>query len=229
MSALQQTLLALAVAAGGGATDPYFANVQALLHFDGTPGSGTFLDSSSFGRTVTTGGTISASNAKFGQSGLLNGVDTSVPISSINLRTHAWTAETSLHSNLTTAEILTLGAGGGDLYLEVISGTLYLGDGVTNNIVASVSITSGVREDWAVSFDPADPIALGPIYRVFKNGTEVANSTTLLKSTTTTEFHIGARPGVASYANGYFDESRFSDVCRYTGSYTPDAAPFPDA
>lgn len=40
-------------AGGGGATDPHFAKVPLLLHFDGANGSKTFTDSSSYARTST--------------------------------------------------------------------------------------------------------------------------------------------------------------------------------
>ena len=43
-------------------SDPYFSNVQLLLHFDGTNGSTTFVDSSNSARSVVTYGVISDPN-----------------------------------------------------------------------------------------------------------------------------------------------------------------------
>ena len=53
-------------------TDPYFANVQLLLHFDGTNGSTSFIDSSSAARTVSVysgSPVLTTSNLKFGSAG----------------------------------------------------------------------------------------------------------------------------------------------------------------
>ena len=54
--------------ATGNVTDPDFANVQLLLHMDGSNGSTTFTDSSSAARTVTVSGNtqISTAQSKFG-------------------------------------------------------------------------------------------------------------------------------------------------------------------
>lgn len=57
------------------ATDPYFANVQLLLHADGADGSAVFTDSSSFARSLITASglaqpSISATKSKFGGSSL---------------------------------------------------------------------------------------------------------------------------------------------------------------
>ena len=64
MSAIQQALLSY----GGGVGDPNFANVMLLVHMDGTNGSTTFTDSSSFARTLNTrnSAAVSTASPKFG-------------------------------------------------------------------------------------------------------------------------------------------------------------------
>src|ERR1700677_981632 len=52
--------------------DPYFNDVALLLHFDGTNGSTTYTDSSSYANVLTTQGTAALATAasKFGPTGL---------------------------------------------------------------------------------------------------------------------------------------------------------------
>jgi hypothetical protein len=60
-----------------GATDPDFANVVLLLHMDGSDGSTTFTDSSSYARTATVNGNaqIDTAESKYGgAAGLFSGV-----------------------------------------------------------------------------------------------------------------------------------------------------------
>ncbi len=59
-----------ASAAGGGPTDPYFAYVQSLMHFDGTNGSTTTTDVISGQVWTSVGGVLSTTAAKFGPTGL---------------------------------------------------------------------------------------------------------------------------------------------------------------
>lgn len=74
---------------GGGQsapTDPYFANVSALFHFDGANGSTTFTDSSANNIVPTRvgNGTISTAQAKFNQSYLnVSGARIELPASSL--------------------------------------------------------------------------------------------------------------------------------------------------
>ena len=65
----------------GPTNDPYWANVVLLLHMDGTDGSTTFTDSSSYARAMTAAGNaqIDTAEFKFGTaSGLFDGTGDSV-------------------------------------------------------------------------------------------------------------------------------------------------------
>lgn len=73
VAACRSKLIRTPVVAGG---DPYFANVVLLAHMNGTDASTTFIDSSSYGRTITALGDaqIDTAQSKFGgASGLFDG------------------------------------------------------------------------------------------------------------------------------------------------------------
>lgn len=78
-------------------TDPYFSSVHLLLHFEGSNGSTTFIDSSSFSRTVTLsspGPTISTINPLVEtSSGLFTGLDGNLVVADYGLTNVSFTIE----------------------------------------------------------------------------------------------------------------------------------------
>ena len=115
----------------------------------------------------------------------------------------------------------TAGAAGQALYLNEISGTVYFGDGVTNNISFSNSLLP--INSWAhiaCTFD-------GTTYRVFINGTSAGSSTSLLSNYTLNSIDVGARlVSVTNYATGYISNFRITGgTALYTATFTPPTAP----
>ena len=78
-------------------TDPYFSSVHLLLHFEGSNGSTTFIDSSSFARSVTLsspGPTISTINPLVGtSSGLFTGAGGNLVVADFGLTNVSFTIE----------------------------------------------------------------------------------------------------------------------------------------
>ncbi len=198
-------------------SDTSFSSVQSLLHFEGTNGSTTIYDSSSFHRTVTlvNGAKLSTAQAKFGTSSLLLNGSTdyiTIPLPSFNIRTSRYTLETHLYylSNTTNG----IFCNDNTFYLQTIGGTLYLGDGTANPIAVSHSMITGNWYHIALSFDLTT-------YRIYIDGTLVGSTTTLLTATSLTLLQVGARPTQNQYHNGYIDEVRVTiGVTRYTSNFT---------
>jgi hypothetical protein len=206
-------------------SNPPFANVVLLLHGDGANGSTTIIDSSPSPKTVTAVGNaqISTAQSKFsGSSIALDGAgdELTTTIDPINIRTDLYTIETWCFLNSLVNYSL-IGVNG-NFYIIVAGSNVLVGDGLTNNIVASSSILpTGTWFHIALSFD-------GATYRLFVDGILRAQSTTLLKSFSLTGIRIGAYS--PSYAlNGYVSEFRIATNWGYVSDFLPPSAPFPDS
>ncbi len=214
--------------------DPYWASVALLLRCDGTVGSSSFPDISTAVNTVTAGSTaarVSATQAKWDQSGEFTGVSTSyikaTPIGGeFNISTQTyWTAECWFYQ--------TAGAGAIFGCSNAVGG----GNGFrvnTSNLQASNSGTWGTLASWTAASNNAwHHIAVtkdSSTIRVFIDGVLVGTATSVVLG------YSSGQPfciGIASNSNqepltGFIDEVRWTNVCRYTATFTPPTAPFPD-
>lgn len=218
-----------AAAAGGGATDPNFANVVALLHMDGADASTTFTDVK--GNTWTTNGspTISMAQSKFGGSSLLldaNGEWLRCNTAAFNLGTGDFTIEDWIY--LTTVNKLNVinaqTANGFSLSVTNGNKLQFAQAFVAARLTGSINI---VANTWT---HVAATRASGTL-RLFVNGTQdgsVANTNDLNASDT----GIGGYTGVVSTdtLRGHIDDCRLTKgVARYTASFTPPTSAFPDS
>lgn len=219
---------------GGTPTDPYWANVVSLLHFDGADGSTTFTDQT--GKTWTASGNaqIDTAQSKFGgAAGLFDGVGDyiSTPDSADFYFTADFTLETFYRpAAIGSRQFL---CGQGDVGAE--------------NIRSMIEVTTtGLVKFWcssAVTLQTATSISAGSWYHIAitRNGTahtiwvDGISRATLTSATIPADyagvFNIG-RCGdyVGLTANGHFDEFRITKgVARYTSNFTPPSAPFPDS
>lgn len=206
---------------GGGGGDPYWANVFALLHMDGTEGSTTFPNQK--GGTATVNGAVSVSTAQSrfgGASGLFSGgrLGLGGPNLSGDFTIEGWIYPTALGSNRSIAGIQT---GSTNIWMYLVSdGRLAFSYGNYNANGGKVTLNT-----WHhVAFT-----RLGTKCSVFLNGQEV--SYTFASAVTVSgPFLIGQRANGTTPFAGHIDEFRITvGVARYTGNFTPPDTPFPDS
>lgn len=221
-------------AAGGGGSDPYFANVKALLHCDGTNGSTTFTDVTGKTWAPDTGTPqISTSQYKFGGA--------SGSFSSANL--------TCTHSDFSSL-------GGGDFTLEtwVYANSLAsarvlfcMGDNSTNywqcmihpsagliinifgsNILSQGNMTGLSTGVWMhIAF-----VRSGNNLYGFVDGASSASSGSgaSMPSITSNKLYFASNNTPAGFMDGYLDDIRITGgVARYTSGFTPPSSAFPDS
>ena len=205
----------------GIAPDPDFANVSLLLHMDGTNGSTTFTDSSSSALTVTANGNaqISTAQSKFGgAAGLFDGTGDFLSFPGISIGTSTdCTLECWFYR--TGGEALFGDSSGGNYQLlAVFAGKLYAY--WNGNEVEGGTVTNSTWHHAAVTRSSGT-------MRLFLNGTLLA---TAAGNTQTFSIAKVAQATNRSDFNGYIDDARVTvGVARYTASFTPPTAPFPDA
>ncbi len=215
------------------ATDPYFANVVLLLHCDGVNDSTTFTDSSSAARTFTTFGNakIDTSQYKFGGvSGKFDGSGDHITAPSstdFNFGTGDFTIETWIRFNVFPAASGTIVGnypGTWALQYRPDQGnkiTLYDGSA---NYSGALSLSTATWYHFAVT-------RAGTSLRFFVDG--VQSGSTLTNSTnfsTANTLCVGQLNGLGQEVNGWLDDMRITKgVARYTASFTPPIAAFPNS
>lgn len=221
-------------------TDPNFANVSLLLHFEGANGGTTFTDNSlnGFTPTVTATARTATNQAKFGAS----------------------SGEMFSGGKLSYADNAAFELGGGDFTIETFKRFSALpGSGVAVRIGAKFESVGNQRSYAFYQFNNAgtqqlmfsyssDGIAAtdvtenytpptgtwihyavtrsGNSLRFFINGTQVGTT----KTVTATFFNGTAPYEIGTNSNGWFDDYRLTKgVARYTSDFTVPPVPFPDA
>lgn len=222
---------------GGGPTDPFFANVTALLHFDGANGGTSFPDVK--GTTWTPQGSVSTSTAqkKFGTaSGNFTGSGNN-PIQAANttalqLGTALFTIEGWFSPN---APITSFGMcyqkginSSGGITLGVTPTTVTLRcNGTTDTIVTGLTISGFTHIAWVR--DASNVVS------IYVNGTRVFTGTITFNNNDVGILQIGANDftsGNSSFSyRGYIDEFRITKgVARYSGaSISVPTSPFPNS
>lgn len=209
-------------------TDPYFANVSLLLHMDGSNGSTTFTDRSSYARTVTRSGNtqISTAQSKFGgASALFDGSGDFLNFADATEleMTGDFTVECFVYPTVTLDQIIA-GHSIQNVQLFRINGgavgslAFFLnGTQVFSNTAAG--ITANQWKHLAISRS-------GSTTRMFVDGVQKGSSNT----SWTGSFKINRIGGAFTFDfQGNLDEFRITKgVARYTTNFTPPTAPFPD-
>jgi len=231
------------------ASDPYFANVNLLLHFDGTSGTATFTDSSSYNVSLTAFGTttsptISSTQQKFGPTSLyVNGTQTVyTPASAVNIfgtnnfTIECWFYPTSyssapgIISNILTAfttdkwAVTLTNAGYPQFWVYDISG------GSVAFLTTTTAVTLNAWSHIAVTRN-------GSTFYLFLNGAQLTTGTSsssldTTNGATTSTIVIGGEE-TSNAANpymfsGYIDEVRITNgIARYTANFAVPTAPFP--
>ena len=240
----QASNTAIATAKGWTLTDLYYSSVKLLLHFDGTNGQTTAVDSSGTPKTITAQGTgrLSTAQPKFGTASAVSEASYS----------NGWTTPDSADwwfgSSLFTveADVYYTTVPGGSEVATVVSqwqaaqqswflghvngafGLWYSTDG-TNNPNVSAAWTPTVNTHYHVAVDRDS----SNVIRVYINGvvlTSATVSSTFKDSTGVLQIGGGGSanglPGMA----GYIDEVRITKgVARYAGAFYPPTAPYLNA
>ena len=207
------------------ALDPYFPNVQLLLHMEGANDANVFTDSSTAARSVTVRGNAKTKTDqyKFGASSLYLPGDTSglEMIGGVSVGTstdctlECWVRPENLG-----------GGPGGTIFGDVVVQILRISfDDLYSFWQQEIESTNNciVDNQWQ---HVAITRSSGTI-RLFASGVKVAEGTG--NSAEFAARYIGYGAG-APWFRGWMDEIRWTiGVARYTANFTPPTEPFPDA
>lgn len=220
----------LMIASSSPTTDPYWANVVSLLHFDGADGSTTFTDESGKIWTAHGSAQIDTAQSKFGGGALLldgsNAYISTAAHADFGFGTgdftvEAWVRYSSIPSTDFCIFDLRTGSGhNGLFYIYPGSGRLTYYNGTTYGNVGAAPSTGA----WAhVAFTRA-----GGTLRGFLGGALQWSVLMAGDFGATRPCRIGNNFAGSSGAVGHIDEARITKgVARYTENFTPPSAPFP--
>jgi len=219
-------LRAAATARTSGPTDPYFANVVALLHMDGSNGGTTFTDVK--GHTWTpTAVTTSTASKKFGTASAAFGGSATLTSTHADyvMGTGDMTFEFFMNlASITTTQVIAApgnyGAGSG-FELYVSGGVLYLYSG------GAIADTSGFSTLAAGTWQHIALVRASSVPKLFVDGALQSAGVTW---TNTLSDNIVSLALTGWALSGNIDELRITKgVARYSSNFTPATAAFPDA
>ena len=214
------------VVSGGGATDPFAANVVLFLKGDGTNGSTSIVDSSPSPKTISVFGTaqISTAQSKYGGSSLFatntttgNFVQAATTINlSANYTFEAWVYQTAAQdcTLLAASEV-------GDVDFAITGSQIRIGrTNISWDVIANVTFTYNTFQH--ISFSRS-----GTTQKIFLNGVEVFSGNYGTGLTVTFPRVMCTRDTFAGLyvrqLNGYIDSVRLTDsVARYTANFNPE-------
>lgn len=225
-------------------TDPFFANVSLLVHFNEPDASTTFLDSSSVGNTLTPNhnAQINDTIVKWGMGAYYSGggfsdyvstpVTTSGPLdlSTGDFTVEGWFYQTSSNSfSCPFVGCVVNGVSG--WYISFIpsapnqvSAQLFIG-GVNKSVSSNIGITRDTWHHFAF-------VRSGDVWNIYIDG--VGSPLPLTQSGNLgapgTVLAFGSHPAVGSVSIDYLDDIRITKgVARYTADFTPPTEEFPDS
>jgi len=246
--------IANTVFTGTKSDDPNYSSVSLLLNGNGTNGSITFTDSSSYAHTVTANGDTQISTAQFkfggasmyfdGSGDYLSILDSDqFEIGSGDFTFEAWIYLTgysaAYQGQYYVAEIIckdSSSTGRGFTFAVNGTSTSWTSLGVTlfssnNTYIATSATTSFDLNTWY----HVAAVRNGTSLRFYKNGVDVGGGTNATSvQNTTTVVTVGSESpyfistGNAYYFPGYIDDLRITKgVARYTSNFTPPTAQLP--
>lgn len=244
MGAIQRMLVSGAAAA---ATDPFFASVLSLLHFDGVDGSTTITDQKIRTWAVNGNAQLDTAQAKFVPSSLLlDGTGDWITLTSsaadFDMGSGNYTLECFARSAGTqsgSALFATIRSGSGPVHFAIgfCNGTagsatgaqLFFGFFTGSVWVAAVAPSGLTLNTW----QHVAGVRNGTTYTLYVDGVSVATVTDATANpTANTAPLIGRRweNTLPNGFNGHIDEARITKgVARYTANFTPPTAAFPNS
>lgn len=216
---------------GGGSSDPYWASVVSLLHFDGADGSTVFTDQT--GKVWTRNGNtqIDTDQYKFGgASGLFDGVDDDLTYAAhadFGFGTGDFTWEAQVRRQNGDCVIFDNRGSGADTASIVCfidsSGRLnyYDTSTKTGSSASLVTVSTWAHVAWCRG---------SGVIRMFANGVQVFSGSNSVNMGTPKPMRIGRDVVNGADYSGHIDEVRITKgVCRYLTDFTPPAAAFPNS
>lgn len=216
------------------ASDPYWANVSALLHLDGANGSTTFTDQTGKTWTRNAGAVISTAQSKFGGASLkcagatLDSID-SPSSADFTMGTGDFTIEFWLYLSTTS---------GFQIFVDLRpTSTEGLYPTIYSNGTSLIYYTNSADRITSASLTTANWqfIALSRVSgttRLFRNGTQVGSSYTDSNNYIGTRLRLG-NSGTGSTTplyDGHEDDVRITKgVGRYSANFTSPTAAFPNS
>lgn len=218
--------------------DPYWANVSALLHFDGTDGSTTFTDETGKTWTAANSARIETDFFKFGGasgwfennpgSGSNNASRISTPdTAALRFGTGNWTIEGWFRPK---APVLSFGGffikginTAGGITLAITPSLLtFRANGTTDSTVA---VTLSSSDFTHIAF-----VRDGGTIRFFVAGVQVGTAARTFDHTSTDVVYAGSAGGDPRFTyKGMIDDLRITKgVARYTSDFTPPTQAFPN-
>lgn len=213
------------------ASDPYFANVVALLHMNGANKSSTYTDVT--GKTWTRTGSIEITNAakKFGTGSSYHdgtGLISTPNHADFNFGTGDFTVEAwAWFTSFATARCIVGNYQGTTAgWTLQVNSSGKLGFNCTGDGFDVTSASTLVANRW---YHLAAARA-GTSLKLFLDGVQEASATDSQNITSTAVCAIGRIATVATaFHGGFIDEVRITKgVARYTGTFSPPLAAFPD-
>ena len=222
--------------------DPYFENVVALMHFDGTNGAqnNTFLDSSTNNFTITRNGNTTQgalspfSRADGGWSNYFDGSGDYLSYASNaafqfgtgDFTIEFWWNPSTLASTQTilynTDNASVIGTGHyGVVYNTSLGLRLYINGGAT-------TISQGATTGWAVgTWYHVAIVRNSNTVTIYRDGTSIASgSVTGVTIGAATTSYFGGEPLDPLYCTGYFSNLRIvKGTAVYTAAFTPPTTP----
>lgn len=210
-----------AFASSGGATDPFFADVVSLLHFEGANGSTTFTDQKGLVYTPVGSATISTTQAKFGSA------SGSFPTGSNRLTAPAITG--GLAGDFTFECFIyptTVSATQGLFRFDTSNRAIYINGGKLKWYNGSTF--SGANTAVINTWQHFAICRASGTLSMYLNG--VKDATTFTDTTNlNTTYSVGG-DAFGQALTGFMDEFRITGgVARYSANFTPPTAAFPNS
>jgi hypothetical protein len=222
-----------AMGSGGASTDPYWANVVSLLHFDGPDGSTTITDQRSHAWTAIPPAEISTAQSKFGGSSALftpstiGIIQTSTGSADWDWGTGDFTIEAQVYFTGTArCYIFDLGGNVSALIITPSSGLVEV-YGPGSWVINTGSTPFATGQWYALAL-----VREGNDWTLYRDGVAYVTATDSRSwGSSISSMAIGASSGTSAITvDGFIDEWRVTKgVARYTGAYTPQSAPFPNS
>lgn len=217
---------------GAAPTDPLFANVVSLCHFNGPDSSTTITDQVAAAWTASNV-FIKTAQSKFGGASLENpntstGTCDSPTSATFTLGTGDFTIEFWFYANATPGTDFLLDSRpvstqGAYPVIYCIGSTIHYYVNTANRITGTAAIANTTWQHVAVC-------RASGTTRMFINGVQVGSDWADSTNYVNTSFRLANGRFTSGQAmNGFLDDWRVTTAARYTANFTPPTAQFPDS